>query len=233
MSQGGIVALYLLASYLLGSLPFGLWIAWQWKHVDIRTVGSGNIGATNVFRICGPFAGSFVFILDLLKGLLPPLAGNYLLHLHSMPQWVILAGLLAIVGHNFSIWLGFKGGKGIATSAGVLMGLCPLAGLGVVVVFFVTLLAFRWISLGSLMTAVTLPIFTLLFYPGQYYLLAFSLTASVMATYRHRANIQRLLAGTEPKVNLFGRKQPPVDPGSEASSSREAPSPGDTGPQKP
>src|SRR5579871_357875 len=165
MSHSLTIALYLLGSYLLGSLPFGLWIAWQWKHVDIRTVGSGNIGSTNVFRICGPIAGTLVFALDMLKGLLPPLVGRYLLHLEAETQWLILSGLLGIVGHNFSVWLGFKGGKGIATSAGVLIGICPWAALGVVIVFFVTLLLFRWVSLGSLMTAVTLPIFIYFFYP--------------------------------------------------------------------
>jgi acyl phosphate:glycerol-3-phosphate acyltransferase len=206
MSHSLTIALYLSGSYLFGSLPFGLWIAWQWKRVDIRTVGSGNIGSTNVGRICGPFAGGLVFVLDMLKGLLPPLVGSYVLQLGSEPQWLILAGLLAIIGHNFSVWLGFKGGKGIATSAGVLLGICPLAGLGVTVVFGITLLLFRWVSLGSLMTAVTLPIFILLFYPHNNYLLAFGLAASVMAIYRHRSNIQRLFAGTEPKVHLFKRK---------------------------
>ena len=209
MSHGLSLALYLMGSYLVGSFPFGLWIAWQWKHVDIRTVGSGNIGATNVGRVCGRLAGGLVFTLDLLKGLLPSLVGRYALHLDSGSQWVILAGLLAIVGHNFSIWLRFKGGKGIATTAGVLLGLCPLACLGVVAVFFITLLAFRWVSLGSIMTAVTLPLFILLFYPGNYALLAFGLMASLMALYRHRANIQRLRVGTEPKVNLFKRSRLP------------------------
>ena len=207
MPNGGTLALYLIGSYLLGSLPFGLWIAWQWKHVDIRTVGSGNIGATNVGRICGPLAGGLAMALDLLKGLLPPLIGRYGLHLETGSGWLILASLLAIVGHNYSIWLRFKGGKGISTSAGVLLGLCPWACLGVVLVFLVTLLLTRWVSLGSIMTAVTLPLFILLFYPGNYYLLGFGLVASLMALYRHRSNIQRLRAGTEPRVNLFKRKR--------------------------
>ncbi|HLK58930.1 MAG TPA: glycerol-3-phosphate 1-O-acyltransferase PlsY [Chthonomonadaceae bacterium] len=225
MSHSLTIALYLLGSYLLGSLPFGLWIAWQWKHVDIRTVGSGNIGSTNVFRICGPIAGTLVFALDMLKGLLPPLVGRYLLHLEAETQWLILSGLLGIVGHNFSVWLGFKGGKGIATSAGVLIGICPWAALGVVIVFFVTLLLFRWVSLGSLMTAVTLPIFIYFFYPKDYYLLAFGLVAGVMAIYRHRGNIQRLFAGTEPKVNLFKRKSDANPPGSDPEDHTSAPSP--------
>lgn len=194
------IALLLLGSYLFGSLPFGLWIALKWKGVDIRTVGSGNIGSTNVSRICGPTAGAVVLVLDCLKGTLPPLAG---IGLHLPSQWSIAAALLAIIGHNYSIFLGFKGGKGIATSAGALFGIAWQVGVSACGLFGLVFLAFRFVSLGSLAAALSLPPLTWFFYPGDYYRLAFAVFACVMAVYKHRANIQRLRAGTEPKV---GRK---------------------------
>ncbi len=193
----------LLGSYLLGSLPFGLWIARKFKGVDIRTLGSGNIGSTNVWRICGPVAGSVVFSLDVLKGLLPPLVGAGL-HLNS--GWQILAALLAILGHNYSLWLGGKGGKGIATSLGALLGIAPSVGLTAFALFGLEVVLVGWISLGSILGALSLPILMPLFYPGDAYRLAFGVVAGLMAIYKHRANIRRLLAGTEPKVHPFGRK---------------------------
>jgi glycerol-3-phosphate acyltransferase PlsY len=202
MNSGLTIALLLIGSYLFGSLPFGLWIAWKWKGVDIRTVGSGNIGSTNVSRVCGPAAGAFVLILDVLKGLLPPILGRFALHLPS--QWQILAALLAIIGHNYSIFLGFKGGKGIATSAGALFGAAWEVGVGATSLFGLVFLAFRYVSLGSIAAALSLPPLMWYFYPGDYYRLGFSIFACVMAVYKHRANIQRLRAGTEPK---FARKE--------------------------
>lgn len=189
----------MVGSYLLGSLPFGLWVVKIWKGVDIRTVGSGNIGATNVGRIAGPKAYALVFTLDVLKGLLPPLlcAG-----LHFNSRWQVLAGLLAIVGHNYSIFLKFTGGKGVATSLGVLIGVAPRVCLPLAGVFFVEWITLRYISLGSLCCAIGLLPCMAFFYPGDGYRMAFSLVASGMAIYRHRANIRRLLDGTEPKVRL-------------------------------
>jgi glycerol-3-phosphate acyltransferase PlsY len=200
MTPGLQIALLLVGSYLLGSLPFGLWIAWKWKGVDIRTVGSGNIGSTNVGRICGPVAGAVVLILDALKGLVPPLVGHAL---HLGPQWIVLAALLAVIGHNYSMFLGFKGGKGIATSAGALYGIAWQVGLGACTTFGLVVLVFRYVSLGSIAAALSLPPLMWIFYPGDYYRLGFGIFACVMALYKHRANIQRLRAGTEPK---FGRK---------------------------
>lgn len=200
MNSGLQIALLLVGSYLFGSLPFGLWIAWKWKGVDIRTVGSGNIGSTNVGRICGPTAGVLALVLDALKGLLPPLVGRAL---HLTPEWLILSALLAIIGHNYSVFLGFKGGKGIATSAGALYGVAWQVGLGACGAFGLVLLATRIVSLGSIAAALSLPPLTWYFYPHDYYRLTFSIVACLMAVYKHRANIKRLREGTEPK---FGRK---------------------------
>ena len=197
------IALLEFGSYLFGSLPFGLWIALKWKGVDIRTVGSGNIGSTNVSRVCGPAAGAVVLLLDCLKGLLPPLVGSAL---HLPSQWQILAALLAIIGHNYSIFLGFKGGKGIATTAGALFGVAWQVGAGALSLFGIVFLAFRFVSQGSIAAALSLPPLMWYFYPHDYYRLGFSLFTCIMAIYKHRANIQRLRAGTEPK---YERKEKP------------------------
>jgi acyl phosphate:glycerol-3-phosphate acyltransferase len=204
MTDMTIVTL-LSGSYLLGSLPFGLWLARWWKGVDIRTLGSGNIGSTNVGRICGPVAGAVVFAFDVGKGLLPPLVGHAL-GLDS--QWLILAAMLAIIGHNYSVWLGFKGGKGIATSLGALLGVAPPVGLVAFVLFALEIVTLRWVSVGSIIGALSLPVLMPIFYPGDYYRLAFGTLACIMAVYKHRANIQRLRNRTEPKIQLPWTKKP-------------------------
>jgi glycerol-3-phosphate acyltransferase PlsY len=193
------IAGLLVGSYLLGALPFGLWVAWKLKGVDIRSVGSGNIGSTNVGRICGPAAGALVLVLDALKGLIPPLVG---MSLKLESRWFILAALVAIIGHNYSIFLKFKGGKGISTSVGAMLGICPKVCLAASILFGAEVLTLRYVSLGSLIGAITLPIGMYIVYPGDNYRLGFGLIACIMAIYKHRANIQRLLAGTEPKVSL-------------------------------
>ncbi len=199
MTHSVTISLLLAASYLLGSLPFGLWIAKKWSGVDIRTVGSGNIGSTNVGRICGPKAAALVFTLDVLKGLLPPLAA---VGLHLDSRWQILAGLLAIVGHNYSMFLGFKGGKGIATSLGALIGIAPKYVLMATLPFMITFLTLGFVSFSSILCAILLPLTMPFLYPGDRYRLAFSVVACLMALYKHRANIQRLIAGKEPKVRF-------------------------------
>ena len=204
MTQAGIVAGLLAGSYLFGSVPFGLWLVKRWKGIDLRTVGSGNIGSTNVGRVAGPAGYVIVFAFDMLKGLLPPLLA---LHLHLDSRWQILAALCAILGHNYSVFLGFKGGKGIATSLGALLGVAPLMGIGALSVFLLEFLTLRWVSLGSILAALSLPLFSLWLYPGNPYVLAFACVACVMAVYKHRANIQRLRVGAEPKVCLPWNKK--------------------------
>jgi len=206
------VAFFLLGSYLLGSIPFGLMIVRWLKGVDVRTVGSGNIGATNVTRVCGPAVGRFVFVLDLLKGLVPPLVGRLLLHLDRPDsRWIVLAAMLAVIGHNYSVFLRFQGGKGISTSGGALLGAAPLAGASAGIVFIVFTLLSSTISVGSLAAAASLPFLMLWLYPHDWYQFAFGTAAALMATYKHRKNIERLRAGTEPKVHIFGKRSP-ADP---------------------
>ncbi len=204
-----LIVCLLSCSYLLGALPFGLWIAYRLKGIDIRDVGSGNIGSTNVGRVCGPVAGAVVMILDALKGLLPPIAATKL-GLDS--RFVILAALLAIVGHNFSVFLKFKGGKGISTSAGALFGASFSVGVIAAAIFTTSVLLLRWVSVGSILAAMSLPFAMHYFYPGDIYRLEFSIVACVMALFKHKSNIGRLLKGTEPRVSLTRRKSSPAEP---------------------
>jgi glycerol-3-phosphate acyltransferase PlsY len=194
----------LIGSYLLGALPFGLWVALKLKGVDIRTVGSGNIGSTNVGRICGPGAGAAVLILDMCKGLIPPLVGTCL---KLASPWIVAAAMLAIVGHNFSVFLNFKGGKGIATSGGALLGISWPVGVVAALAMGIGVLTLRYVSVGSLLAAASLPFAMHYFYPGDSARLAFGIIACVMAFYKHRSNIQRLISGTEPKVSLRRTKR--------------------------
>ncbi len=198
-----------LAAYLLGSIPTGYLMA-KVKGVDIRTVGSGNIGATNVLRSVGIVAGICVFIVDALKGYLackvlgtlgfkwfaPPGA------LSAHEYFPILAGFIAVLGHNYTCWLGFKGGKGIATSAGVLLALFPKALLAVLVIWILVFAVGRYVSLASVMAALWLSPFVWYFgYSRQRIAIAVIMTA--LAVYKHKSNIQRLVAGTE---HRFGDK---------------------------
>jgi len=200
---GGI----LLGSYLLGSLPFGYWIAKSFYGVDIRRHGSGNIGATNVLRVLGMKAGLLVFALDVLKGWLPSF---WVLRETQAEGWAILAGGLAIAGHTLSPFLRFKGGKGIATGLGVLLGVAPGTALAGGIVWIITMTLTRWVSLASILAAVAVPI--------SAYLLGYQpVTAGVLAAaaslviVRHKENIRRLLQGTEPRVGRRFASKPLAD----------------------
>jgi glycerol-3-phosphate acyltransferase PlsY len=201
-----------LVAYLLGSIPTGYLVA-RSRGVDIRTVGSGNIGATNVFRILGKPAGIFVLTVDALKGFVAcRFVGLFAYKLLVNPSQInsttdeflkIVAGLLAILGHNYTCWLKFKGGKGIATSAGVTLALLPLAmglSLGVWLILFATT---RYVSVASIAAAFVLP-FAAWFvgYSGR--MIAVAAAVGALAIYKHRANIQRLRNGTE---NRVGKKK--------------------------
>jgi glycerol-3-phosphate acyltransferase PlsY len=211
-------ALVALGAYLLGSIPTGYLMA-RAKGIDIRTVGSGNIGATNAFRVLGKGPGVFVLLVDAAKGcvavVLAALAGPLLAGVPServnevSEVFQVIAGLGAILGHNFTCWLKFKGGKGVATSAGVLLALLPKA-LGIAFGAWVVAFALsRYVSLASITAAVTLPVATWLFGYSRM-LTTVSAIIGVLTIYRHRGNIQRLLAGTE---NRVGAKKPPEKEG--------------------
>lgn len=195
----------LLSAYLLGSVPFGLLIARGVKQIDIREHGSRNIGATNVFRVVGKKWGITVFILDALKGFTAANLPHLLLS--SQPDNIaflsLYCGIAAIVGHTFPVWLRFKGGKGVATSLGVFLGVAltptALAFAGWILVFSL----FRIISLASLAAAVIFPVLVIVFYTGEpifKVLCPVSFLLGVFIFYTHRANIGRLLRGEEKRI---------------------------------
>ncbi len=196
-----------LTAYLLGSIPTGYLVA-RAKGVDIRKVGSGNIGATNAFRVLGKAWGVGVLLLDFAKGLgaclsVPWLVGRLLGledPLRGATSLALVAAVCAVLGHNFTVWLRFKGGKGIATSAGALAALVPwalLIGVGVWIVLFALT---RYVSLGSMAAAVTLPVATWFTTGGDIALTVLTTALGVMALLKHRSNLKRLLAGTESRI---------------------------------
>lgn len=229
-----------LVAYLVGSIPFGVLIA-RSKGIDITKHGSGNVGATNVFRVVGKSFGILCLILDFLKGFLPVIIATNLLRVegespavplaflwgltdsHALDNQIfvhsilVLTALAAILGHNYSVFLRFSGGKGIATSAGVLGALMPVILLGMILVFALTFYISGYVSLGSIFAALSLPFFRhvgdrvqqvngnseeSLWAAGVWNkpLFAFAVVAGIMALWRHRTNIQRILAGTEDRL---------------------------------
>ena len=185
----------LIAAYLIGSIPFGLIVGnFIWKK-DLRKFGSHNIGATNAWRVLGRKAGLLVFILDLIKGQLGVLLGGFII---GTPGAMVIGGLFAMLGHIFPIFLGFRGGKGVATGLGVLSMLMPKITAIVVVVWLVLFVITRYVSVGSIVAAVLTPILAAVFKEPLIYFL-FALVAGVCIVLRHRENIQRLKAGRENK----------------------------------
>lgn len=187
-----------LAAYFLGSIPTGyLW--GRARGMDIRAAGSGNIGATNVFRVLGKRAGILVLLLDVVKGFVPARFFLFGATAATQEYHAMVAGLFAILGHNFTCWLRFKGGKGIATSAGVMLALVP-AGLGIALgVWLLILAAVRIVSLASIAAAAALP-FAVWWTGSSMKMIVLSAVFGGLAIYRHRANIRRLMAGTEPRL---------------------------------
>jgi acyl phosphate:glycerol-3-phosphate acyltransferase len=191
----------LIAAYLLGSFPTGF-LACKWlKGIDIRTMGSGSTGATNVLRTLGKPAGITVFTIDVLKGVAAILLAKAL----NAPDWVIvLAGLVGILGHSKPVWLGFKGGKSVAISLGVLLAMDWRVGLSAFGIFLVSILLTRIVSISSIAAAIGVVALMYVFNLSLPYLL-FALLGSSYVIWLHRTNVQRILAGTEPKI---GQKLP-------------------------
>jgi glycerol-3-phosphate acyltransferase PlsY len=199
-------------AYLLGSIPFGLLVG-RAKGIDVRTAGSGNIGATNVGRLLGNKFFFIVFFLDLLKSLVPMLIASVLVTRMAQRDWVVYTlwlgvGFAAVIGHMFSVFLRFKGGKGVATSAGLMLGLFPyytLPGAIAIAIFIVVFFIWRYISLGSITAAGAFPVLFVLFglwsgwpiFGDQLPLLIFAVIIALLIVLKHRSNISRLLAGTE------------------------------------
>ncbi len=204
-------AAVVIGSYLLGSIPFG-YIAGRVAGIDIRNCGSGNVGATNVVRTLGKSYGYPVFAADFLKGF-SAVKMSVLIATRARPEWIspeilgIIAAISSVVGHSFPIWLYFKGGKGVATSAGALFGLVPLAALAGAAIWILTFLLTRYVSVASIAAAATLPVVILIITQlsqnfGKW-LFYSSVCLAAVVIWRHRSNLSRLIRGTEPR---FTRK---------------------------
>lgn len=180
------------AAYLLGSIPTGLLLG-KACGIDVRHEGSGNIGATNLYRTAGRKVGVLTLIGDCLKGLVPVLAAHYYAPATDLAAWV---GLAAFCGHVFSVFLRFKGGKGVATALGVFLALSPLAVAIALAVFLVLVLKWRYVSLGSVAAAAVMPLAVYVLHGGRAMLLVTGIVAAIVIV-RHRANIKRLVDGTE------------------------------------
>ncbi|HQW66533.1 MAG TPA: glycerol-3-phosphate 1-O-acyltransferase PlsY [Gemmatimonadales bacterium] len=189
------------ASYLLGAIPTSHWVALRFRGIDLRTVGSGNLGATNLYRQLGWGYAIPVGIFDMLKGAIPvavfgPWAGVGLVG-------ALLLGVVAVLGHVFSVFVGFKGGKGVATGGGIVLGFAPYAFLVSLLVWIVTTKLSGYVSLGSILGAIALPPAVWFLHPGQRATVPYVAVLALLVIWFHRANIQRLLAGTE---NRFGTR---------------------------
>jgi glycerol-3-phosphate acyltransferase PlsY len=205
--QSNLLWLTPVIAYLLGSIPFGLLIVKALGGPDIRAIGSGNIGAANVTRNAGKLAGILTLLLDAGKGYAAVwLAAHYT---HGNIRWMMIAAVCAVVGHIFPVWLGFKGGKGVATGLGVFLPICWQAVAAAIVLWLAVVIFWRYSSLGSISAAVALPLFVYLLYapghaPPEYVTLG-TVVISLLVLIKHRPNIARLIAGDEPRLN-FGSK---------------------------
>jgi len=194
------------AGYLIGSIPFGIILSRMFGGVDVRQAGSGNIGATNVARVAGPVPGILTLVLDGVKGAAAVwLAAR---HANDSAMWMTIAGLSALLGHCFPAWLRFRGGKGVATAAGMFLALCWPAALGAIGVFILVVLFSRFVSLGSVAAAAAMPLLIYLLWAPRHappLIVTFgAFAAAMLVVYKHDANIQRLVEGREPRFS-FGK----------------------------
>lgn len=198
-----------LVAYLAGSIPFAMIVVWLFWHQDIRTLGSGNTGATNVLRVFGTAPGVSVLLLDAAKGAL-----GVLLALLLVPEawgasgrdwFMVLGAMAAIAGHSFSPFIGFRGGKGVATAAGAIVVLAPKVVPVMLVIFLVVVAIWKYVSLGSVVIASLFPGVSFVLYPDRHALLAFSVVAAALVIWRHRSNIGRIRRGVESKITFRRR----------------------------
>ena len=193
------VVAFLLA-YLVGAIPFGVVVGKLFYHVDVREHGSGNVGTTNVFRVLGKKAGVVVLVCDMLKGYIPAFIAAYFLR-ETDPWLVIIIAAAPVVGHMYSVFLKGRGGKGVATGAGVVFALIPLAGGIIAVVWVVLILTTRYVSLASLVATLLVPVFVFALGDPLPYLIA-AVLVTVGIFWAHRGNISRLFKGTESRATL-------------------------------
>lgn len=191
------IIILLVLSYLLGSTPFSLLIGLWFYKIDLRQHGSGNIGTTNTFRILGKKAGIVVLLLDMFKGALPVVAAMLL----NVDMHIFIPGLVAAIGHVYSIFLKFRGGKAVATSAGAVLAYNPLLFIMLLAAFLITLKLSKYVSLSSIVSAVLFFVLSLAFRDPL--LIAFSFIIAVVIVVRHISNIKRIMDGTESKITFM------------------------------
>ena len=207
-----ITVLLILIAYVLGSIPNALWVGKTFKNIDVREHGSKNTGSTNAARVLGPKLGVFTLILDILKGALPTYLGivlgaNLLTRITGTDKLdIIVIGMAAILGHTFSLFLKFKGGKAVATTLGVFLVLVPYAILILLVVFFVIFGLTKYVSLASIVSAVALPI-TVYLTTRHIPLTILGIIIGLLVIIRHKENIKRLINGTESKLSFSKDKK--------------------------
>jgi glycerol-3-phosphate acyltransferase PlsY len=210
----------ILAAYLIGSIPFSFVVVKLMSGKDVREHGSGNVGATNVARTAGRIAGVLALLLDIAKGWGAVMVARWIVDLPSWPfgpgpepwqmreMWIVLAGLLAVLAHMFPVWLRFHGGKGVATSAGVILALDPIVLLGAILVFAIVLLVFRYVSLASMVTAAALPVlFRFLVQGAPFWRIVMTIALAIAVIVKHHSNIARIVSGTERKLGQPKREE--------------------------
>ncbi len=207
------IAIGVVLAYLLGSLPSSVWVGQAYHGIDIRDYGSGNAGATNTFRVLGRKAGILVMAMDVFKGLTAVTLATVWMQLGFVPETQIILvklifGISAVLGHIFPVYVGFRGGKGVATLLGMVLGINPMAAAICVAVFMIVLLLTRYVSLSSIMGTLSFPLTLLLtdIQPNDQILVVFGFTFSIAVIFTHKKNILRILNGTENKANFRTKK---------------------------
>lgn len=191
--------IFIILAYLLGSIPFALVVGKLGFNKDIRQHGSGNLGATNAFRILGVKAGIIVTLADILKGTLATLLPVFAAYFYDVEVSRLVIGLFAVLGHTYPIFAKFKGGKAVATSGGLILGLNPLLFFVILITFFITLFLTKYVSLSSMITGVISTIIA--FFVSDYFLFGLILVLTIFIIIRHRENIQRIKNKEEPKIS--------------------------------
>jgi acyl phosphate:glycerol-3-phosphate acyltransferase len=205
------IAILIVLAYLIGSIPSAVWVSKSVYGIDIREHGSGNAGATNTFRILGSKAGVAVMLMDMLKGFIAvklSILSPYVWTSEPFVNLQIFLGLSSVLGHIFPIWADFRGGKGIATLFGMILGIQPLVAVSLIGVFLLMLYLTRYVSLSSISAGVAFPVLILfIFHEPELSYKLFAISTSLLVVLTHHKNINRLLTGSESKVPFFRKRR--------------------------
>jgi len=198
-----------LLAYFIGAIPTSVWVGKRFYNIDIRTQGSKNAGATNTFRILGKKAGIIVLLIDILKGFVTVSSVKWLNSEQDelVSYFIIASSIAAVIGHIYPIYVGFRGGKGVATSLGVILAAYPSAAGICVLIFLMVFISSNYVSLGAICASFVFPILVTFIFHAALPLKIFSWVLATLVIYKHRTNIKRLLSGTESKMHLFKKTQ--------------------------